>query len=53
MDKKKFLFNIENRLAANGEEGGRGLEWEFGVSRCKLMRIEWMNNKALWCSTGN
>ena len=53
MYKKMFLFNIENRPAANGEDGGRGLEWEFGVSRCKLMHIEWINNKALWYSTGN
>ena len=35
------------------EEGGGGIEWEFGVSRCKLLYIEWINNKALLYSIGN
>ena len=29
------------------------MEWEFGVSRCKLLYIEWINTKVLLCSTGN
>jgi len=29
------------------------MDWEFGVSRCKLLHIEWINNKALLYSTGN
>ena len=28
------------------------MEWEFGVSRCKLGSIEWLN-KVLLSSTGN
>ena len=28
-----------------GREGG--MEWEFGVSRCKLLHIRWINNKVL------
>ena len=32
---------------------GGGMDWEFGVSRCKLLHIEWINNKALLYSTGN
>ena len=31
--------------------GGKG--WEFVVGRCKLLYIEWINNKVLMCSTGN
>ena len=27
--------------------------WEFGVSRCKLLHIEWLDNKVLTYSTGN
>ena len=28
----------ENRLVAvKGEEGGRGMDWEFGIHRCKLV----------------
>ena len=45
---------IENRpVVAKGEGGGGGMEWEFGVSRCKLLYIEWINNKVLMYSTGN
>ena len=29
------------------------MDWEFGVSRCKLLYIEWINNKVLVYSTGN
>ena len=36
-----------------GDGGGGRMDWEFGVSRCKLLCIEWINNKVLWYSTGN
>ena len=29
------------------------MDWEFGISRCKLLYIEWINNKVLLYSTGN
>ena len=29
------------------------MEWESGISRCKLLYIEWINNKGLLHSTGN
>ena len=31
------------------QEGGAwgGMEWEVGVSRCKLLYMEWINNKVL------
>ena len=32
---------------------GGGMDWEFGISRCKLLYIEWINNKVLLYSTGN
>ena len=31
---------------------GRGMHWEIGVSSCKLLRLEWINNKVLMYSTG-
>ena len=46
---------MENRLVVAkvvGEVGG-GMEWEFGVSRCKLLYTEWINNKVLLYSTEN
>jgi len=31
----------------------RGRDWEFGVNRCKLLPLEWINNGILLYSTGN
>ena len=35
-------------------ESSGGIDWEFGISRCKLLYqyIEWKNNKVLLYSTG-
>ena len=44
----------QNRLvAAMGVGVGGGIEWEFGISRCKLLYTEWINNKVLLYSTVN
>ena len=32
---------------------GGEMDWEFGISRCKLLYIEWIDNKVLLYSTGN
>ena len=40
-------------MAVNREGDGRGMAWEVGVSRCKLLYIEWINNKVLLYSTEN
>ena len=39
-------------MVAKGD-GRKGMEWEFGVSTCKLLYIEWINNKVLLHSKGN
>ena len=40
-------------MVAKGE-GERGeMDWEFGVGRCKLSYMEWINNKILLYTTGN
>ena len=33
--------------------GGRGNDWEFGISRCILLYIKQINNKVLLYRTGN
>ena len=33
--------------------GRGGMGWESGISRCKLLHLEWINNKVLLYSTGN
>ena len=35
------------------EGGGSGMDWEFGVNRCKLLPLEWISNEILLYSTGN
>ena len=48
------IMDTENRLVADKGEGvGKGKEWEVGVSRCKLLCIEWINKKVLLYSTEN
>ena len=32
--------------------GEVSMDWEFGISRCKLLYIEYINNKILLHSTG-
>ena len=50
----KMCTDRENRLVvAKGEGDGGGKDWEFGISRCKLVYIGWINNKVLLYSTGN
>ena len=34
-------------VVAKGEGFGGGIKWEVGVSRYKLVYIEWINNKVL------
>ena len=43
----------QNRpLAAKGHVSGGGMEWDSGISRCKLVYVEWINKVPLY-STGN
>ena len=36
-------------VAAKGEGGESGMDWEFGVSRCKLLRMD-KQKFPLWLS---
>ena len=53
--KENRLKNMKNRLsvAIGATRGRRGMGLEFGVGRCKLFHLQWVNNKALLYSTGN
>ena len=35
------------------EAGGGGMDWEFGMSGCKLLDVGWIINKVWLYSTGN
>ena len=43
----------EYRHGCQGVGVGWGMEWEVGVSRCKLLYIEWLDNKILLYNTKN
>ena len=53
MKQKQTHRHREQTCGCPGAGGGGGLDWEFGVSRCELSYIEWINNKVLLYSTGN
>ena len=54
LQNKTRLTDIENRLVvAKGEGGKGGKEWEFRISRGKLLYIGWINKKVILYSTGN
>ena len=36
-----------------GGGGGNGMDWEFGVGRCKVLYLEWISNEVLLYSTGS
>ena len=38
-------------VVAKGEVGGGRKDWAFGISRCKLLHLEWINSKVLLYST--
>ena len=41
-------------MVARVERGyGERVDWEFEISRCKLLYTEWVNHKVLLYSTGN
>ena len=42
-------IDMENRLAVDKGEGrGRGMDWEFGVGKCKLLYTEWIYTELLY-----
>ena len=48
------LTDLENRLVVAKGEGVEGrMDWEFGVSRYKLLYIGWIKSKVQLYSTGN
>ena len=50
---KKIHGHWEQTCGCQRGEGGSGMNWEFGVSRHKLLYLEWISNEVLLYSTGN
>ena len=41
------------QTCCQGVGGESGMDWEFGVNRCKLLPLEWLSNEILLYITGN
>ena len=54
-EKKQTHGHGDQTCGCQATERGResALDWEFGVSRCKLLHLEWISNEILLYSTGN
>ena len=53
MKQKQTRRHREETGGCQGGGGGRGMDWEFGISRCKLLHIGWINKKVFLYNTGN
>ena len=53
MIQKQTHTHREQTCRGQGGGPGGGKDWEFRISRCKLLHIGWINNKPLLYSTGN
>ena len=51
-EKKHSHRHEEQTCGCQQGRGGSGMDWEFGVSRCKLLPLEWVSNEILLYSTG-
>ena len=52
-EKKQTHGHGDQTCGCRGGGGGNGINWEFGVNRCKLEHLEWINNEILPYSPGN
>ena len=51
-EKKQTHGHGEQTCGCQGGGGGSEMDWEFGVSRCKLLHLEWISNDVPLCGTG-
>ena len=52
-EKKQAHGHGEQTCGCQGGRRRSGMDWEFGVSRCKLLHLQWVDNEILLYSTGN
>ena len=52
-EQKQTHGRREQSCGCQGVGGGTRMDWEFGVSRYKLLHLEWISNEVLLYSTGN
>ena len=52
LQNRNRLISFEKLMVTRGGGGG-GMDWEFGVSRCPLLHLEWTGNEIPLYSTGH
>ena len=52
-EQKQTHRHGEQTCGCRREGGGSGMDWEFGVSRCKLLHLDWISNEVLQYIIGN
>ena len=52
-EKKQTHGHGEYICSCQGGGEGSGMDWEFGVGRCKLLYLEWISNEVLLYSIGS
>ena len=53
VEQKQTHRHGEQTCGSQGGGGRSGMDWQFGVGRCKLLHVEWISNEVLPYSTGN
>ena len=48
-----YETEIDLQILPCGCQGNRGMDWEFGTSKCKLIHIVWINRNILLYKTEN
>ena len=43
----------EQTCGCHGGGAGSGMDWEFGLKRCRLLPLEWISHEILLYSTGD
>ena len=52
-EQKQTHGHREQTCGCQGGWGGSGIDWEFRVSRCKLLNLDCISNEILLYCTGN
>ena len=50
---KRTHGHREQICGAKGGGGRSGTDWEFGISRCKLLHLEWISSEVLLYGIGH
>ena len=53
IEHKQTQRHREQMCGCQGRGGRSLMNWEFGVNRCQLLRLEWMSSEVLLYTTGN